>query len=282
MHGLPKDCRSYFKEYAMICLSAKSTSDAIKLIDKHPTFTLLQGGSDLALKLKNSQIDGIIDISHLKELSYVNKDANTIEIGALTTINTILNNTDINENIAILALACKSFASHQIRNIASLGGNIANDSPVADLIAPLLVLNAKVMLCGAQSERVIPLEELFNGYKSLNIHNELIKSFIIPIVKHKYYYRKVGARANLTITKVSLAMVQNEYGFFISGASINPYIRRFKHLEKLLHSTDFNDESIREALHKDISPSGSYRSTKEYRSNVLFNMINEALKEFTK
>jgi len=264
----------------MIYLSAKDLNDAIKLREDNPSYYLLFGASDLAIKIKKGVVYGIIDISHLEELSYIDKNLDFIEIGALTTINTILKDGDVNQHLKILGEACKSFASHQIRNIASIGGNIANDSPVADLIAPLLVLNTKVTLLSVGGERTILLEELFNGYKSLNLHNEIIKSFIIPLTKHQYYYRKVGAREKLNITKVSLAVVKNKDSFFISGASLNPYVSRFSNLEKLLNCGDFSDEMILLALENDTSPSGSFRSTKEYRIKVLFNMLKEAIGSF--
>ena len=264
----------------MIYLNAKNLKDALKLREENPHFFLLLGASDISVKIKKETIDGIIDISHLEELSYIHKNSDSIEIGALTTINTLLKDDNINQDLKIISEVCKNFASYQIRNIASIGGNIANDSPVADLIAPLLVLNTKVTLVSVSGERTILLENLFNGYKSLNLHNEIIKSFTIPLTKHQYYYRKVGARAKLNITKVSLAMVKNKDGFCISGASLNPSISRFSNLEKLLNRGEYSDEMILKALENDISPSGSFRSTKEYRTKVLFNMLKEAIGSF--
>ena len=264
----------------MTYLRADNITHATELIDANSTFTLLHGGSDLALKIKSGSIEGIIDISHLTELEYIKKDGDAIEIGALTSINTILNDKEVIHNLPLLTEACKSFASHQIRNIASLGGNIGNDSPVADLIAPLLVLRAEVILVSIKATRTIPIHELFQGFKQLNLNRELISSFKIPLLEHKQYYRKVGPRANLNISKVSLAMVHNRDGYFLSGASVNPYVMRFRHSEELLNSNEFSKASLQEALAKDIAPSGSFRSTKEYRSSVLLNMILEALESF--
>lgn len=264
----------------MTYLRADNITHATELIDANPTFTLLHGGSDLAIKIKSGSIEGIIDISHLQELEYIKKNGDILEIGALTSINAILNDAQVMEHLPFLTEACKSFASHQIRNIASLGGNIGNDSPVADLIAPLLVLRAEVVLASTKGKRTIPIHELFQGFKKLNLNRELIDSFKIPLLEHKYYYKKVGARANLNISKVSLAMVHNRDGYFLSGASVNPYVMRFRHSEELLNSNDFSKVSLQETLAKDIDPSGSFRSTKEYRSSVLLNMILEALESF--
>jgi len=72
-------------------------------------------------------------------------------------------------------------------------------------------------------------------------------------------------------------MVKSAQGYRISGASLNPSASRFRHLEELLDGGDFSDEKIIKALDRDISPSGSFRSTKAYRRRVAFNMIKEAL-----
>jgi len=261
-------------------LKAKSLEEAVLLFKEHSEYYLFCGGTDLALKLKNDTLGGVIDISSLHELDYITKKESMIEIGALSTISTILKDEHITKHLPLLSAASSEFASHQIRNVATLGGNIANDSPVADMIAPLLVLEATVTLLGDKGERTIPLEELFDGFKSLTLKNEIIVSTNIPLKKHQYYYRKVGPRAKLNISKLSLAMVKSAEKFCVSGASLNPYTLRFAHLEELLNSAEFNDEKILEALKKDIAPSGSYRSTKEYRVKVACNLIKEALGSF--
>jgi len=261
-------------------LIAKNLDDALTLREENPNFTLLFGASDIALKMKNNQVSGVVDLTHLDELSYIRKNENSIKIGALTTINAILQNRDITQFIPILSEASKEFASHQIRNIASLAGNVANASPVADMIAPLLVLNAKVTLLSSKGERTIFLSDLIIGFKSLDLNNEIITSFEIEIQKRQHYYRKVGPRAKLNIAKLSLAMVKQDERYFISGASLNPYVKRFTNLEELLNGKNYSDVDIKEAMDKDISPSGSFRSTKEYRRKVLFNMLGEALGKF--
>jgi CO/xanthine dehydrogenase FAD-binding subunit len=261
-------------------LKPKTLDEATKLLKENSTFYLFCGGSDLALKLKNETLKGVIDISALSELDFIKKEDSSLKIGALSTISTILRDENIENYLPLLKSASSEFASHQIRNVATIGGNIANDSPVADMIAPLLVLDTTVTLLSSEGERTIALSELFDGFKSLTLHHEIIVSFNIPLKEHQFYYRKVGSRAKLNISKLSLAMIKSANGFSLSGASLNPYTQRFRNLEELLNSGDFNDTQMLEALHKDISPSGSYRSTKEYRTKVVFNMIKEALSSF--
>ena len=278
LYRLSENSRSHFKEYVMIYLKAKDLDTALQLITEHPDFLLICGSTDAAIQLKKQKnIQGIIDISTLDDLQYIKTASNTIHIGALTTITDILESSEIQTDLPLLIATAEVFASHQIRNLATLGGNIANASPAADLTAALLTLNATVTLRSQKEERVIALEDLFCGYKCTKLAHEMILGVSIPLQKHLWYYRKTGVRERMNITKVSLAVVKNSKGYCISGAALNPYAIRFKHVEKLLNNSSNSDEKIKEALEQDISPSGSFRSTKAYRMRVAFNMIKEAL-----
>jgi len=249
------------------------------MMQEFSEYILFSGGSDMSLKLFHSSYEGMIDISSLEELNYIKRDGSRINIGALTTINTLLESPLIEKYLPHLHAVCKTFASHQIRNIATLGGNIVNDSPVADLIAPLLVADAKVILRSIEGERTLLLEELFDGFKSLKMKNEIVTSFTISPREQRWYYRKVGTRERLNITKLSLVMLKSEDKFYLSGASLNPYVKRLRNLEKLLSSGFYNNTDIQKIMRKDISLSDGSRSTKEYRQRVLFNMIKEALEQ---
>jgi len=279
MYRLSEDRRSHFKEYEVIYLGAEDLDHAMKLIAAHPDFVVLGGSTDVAVKIKKqSSMAGMIDIASLQELHVIETASDTIHIGALATITDILENSAICTHLPILIAAAEQFASRQIRNLATLGGNIANASPAADLVAPLLVLNATVTLGSQEGKRVMALKDLFCGYKCTKLEHELILEITIPLVNHAWYYRKTGVRERLNITKVGLAAIKTSEGYYrVSGTSLNPYASRFGHVENMLNSGDVDDGKLIEALQLDISPSGSLRSTKAYRSQVAFNMLKEAL-----
>jgi len=282
LHRVSEDYRSRLKEYIMIYHRAKDLDNALMLVNDYPQFKVLCGSTDMALQLKNRQnVKGIIDISALRELHYIKTVSNNIHIGALTTITDLLGSAEIRLHLPLLIAVSEVFASHQIRNLATIGGNIANASPAADLTAALLVLNATVILGSQEGQREIDFENLFCGLKCTKLDHEIILGITIPLQKQQWYYRKTGVRERLNIAKVSLAMIKNSEGYCISGASLNPYASRFRHVEKLLNSGNASDEQIKEALEQDIAPSGSFRSTKAYRTRVAFNMIKEAISGFT-
>jgi len=262
----------------MIYKKAKSLSEALSLKQKHPKSIFFSGGSDISVSLKKSKAEGLIDISHLPTLQGIDEGENSISIGALTTINTMLESEVIQKRVPLLHSVCKTFASHQIRNIATLGGNVINDSPVADMIAPLLVLKAKIVLYCEDGEKTMPLEDIFDDYKSLSIKNGIVCSFTMEYQKGDYYYRKVGLRERLNITKLSLSLLKDKENFILSGASLNPYVKRFVHLENLLSSGIYDRKALMESILKDTDP----HSQKEYKRRVLLNMIEEALESLKK
>ena len=262
----------------MIYHNAQSLEDALEWAATHPDFLLMCGSTDVAVTLKKQKtVKGIIDINALDELRYIDRSEKEVRIGALTTITEILEDEKIGRFLPLLTAASQQFASRQIRNLATLGGNIANASPAADLSTVLLVLDASITLGSTAGKRTIVLKDLFCGYKCTKLDHEIILAITIPLQKHTWYYRKTGVRERLNIAKVSLAVAKSSRGYAIGGASLNPYAVRFSHLEQLLNSGKFSDEAIREALEQDISPSGSFRSTKAYRMRVAFNMVKEAL-----
>jgi len=261
----------------MIYHRAEDLDDALELIHQHPGYLLLCGSTDVAVQLNDQNpVQGLIDIGGLNALRSIEMDSEDIRIGALATITEIMESEAIRTHLPLLVAASEVFASHQIRNLATLGGNIANASPAADLTAVLLVLKARLTLGSKQGRREIALDELFCGYKCTKLDHEMILGITIPLQKHRWYYRKVGARERLNIAKVSLAVVKNSGGYCISGASLNPYALRFRQVEELLNSGNVSDEKLEKALAEDIAPSGSFRSTKAYRTRVAFNMVKEA------
>jgi CO/xanthine dehydrogenase FAD-binding subunit len=258
------------------CYRAKDLDDALMLVESHPDYMVLCGSTDAAVVLKKKSVSGIIDIHGLSELRYIETVSDEMRIGALTSIADILESDEVKAGLPLLVAASEVFASRQIRNLATIGGNIANASPAADLTAVLLVLNATVTLGSSKGRRVVDLEDLFCGYKCTKLDHEIILDITIPLKKHGWYYRKTGARERLNITKVSIVVLKGEDGYRVSGASLNPYASRFRHVEKLLDGGDVSDEKIMKALEYDIAPSGSFRSTEAYRRRVASNMIKEA------
>lgn len=126
---------------------------------------VIAGGTDLLVQRKEGRWleRGLLDICKNKELDYIREKNGSICIGALTSQQTILESPVIQKYAQPLHEATRVFASPQIRNKATLGGNIANSSPAADTLPALFVLNAKLKLTSELGDREIPISQFFTG-----------------------------------------------------------------------------------------------------------------------
>ncbi|MCK4654577.1 MAG: xanthine dehydrogenase family protein subunit M [Candidatus Cloacimonetes bacterium] len=253
----------------------------------------LAGGTDLNVQIKNGIIRdaNIIYINHLSELSGISEENNIILIGATTSIMDILDSDLIKRHLPYFQRSLESFASPLLQNTATIGGNIANGSPTADVIPLLLVLDAKVELSSKSQSRLIYIKDFFNGYKqNVMKSNEIITHIIIDKNAEKdflTFYEKVGSRRTLTISKVTLAGMKKVSGQRISQirlavGSLNEFPRRLFKVEdyitdKTLTEIDFS--RVENLLGKEITPITDLRSDKEYRYHVCVNLIRSFLNQ---
>ncbi|KQC06220.1 MAG: hypothetical protein APR54_07530 [Candidatus Cloacimonas sp. SDB] len=252
----------------------------------------LAGGTDINVQIKKDMIkdEPVIFINHLNELRGIFEVEDKIIIGCLTSFKDLLESILIKKHLPYLQKSLNAFASPLLQAMASLGGNLANGSPTADLTPPLLVLDAKLKILSRSKMRIIPLAEFYRGYKQFNLkHNELIGAIIISKQAEAGYdcfHRKIGSRKALTIAKIGLAGLKKaENGIIkdikLAAGSLNEYPRRLIKLEeylvgKSIDSLNFTD--IEEILQKEITPISDLRSDKEYRWQVTVNLLETFLK----
>jgi carbon-monoxide dehydrogenase medium subunit len=123
------------------------------------------GGTDLIVQINRKRIasEHVISLSSLDELVGIRESESTFTIGALTTHKAIERHEDFKVKIPMLCEAARVVGGHQIRNMGTIGGNIVNASPAADVVAPLRVLDAQVTLQGSSNARTLPLSEFIRG-----------------------------------------------------------------------------------------------------------------------
>lgn len=172
-----------------------------------PGAVFLAGGTDLVLHMREgkAQPEMIIDLGRLAELKRVAEVDGNLEIGSMATFAELGRNPLIEEKAHALWQACQTMGSPQIRNQATLGGNLGNCSPAADGLPPLLALGAVVCLVGPDGEQRIPLTELL-GRTPLFTQGILVKKFIIPITNRVSGFHKLGRRRALAIARLSVAV----------------------------------------------------------------------------
>lgn len=177
-----------------------------------PRSKILAGGTDLIISLHEKKIDPdlIIDLSGVKELNYIKLENDLISIGATTTFTEINNNQMIQENIVCLAEAAGLVGSSQIRNRATIGGNIAYASPAGDSLPVLMMLGAKIGVMN-RSGQVMEyfVDDLLEGArKTILNYNDVIVNIKIPVPKPGFQngFIKLGTRSRVTIALINIAL----------------------------------------------------------------------------
>jgi xanthine dehydrogenase FAD-binding subunit len=263
-----------------------------ELAERTEPALLLAGGTDIIVQRKKGVLPqrDVFCITHLPELKRIGTVDGMIRIGAGVTFTELLESGTVQAGCPFLTNALKGFASPLIRSLATLGGNIANASPTADSIPPLLVLDAVLELLSASETRLIPLHEFYHGYKVTSLRpDEILRAIRIPDVRDwpgKWYYRKVGGRNALAIAKLSIgAYFRVENGQIaeirVAAGALNEYPRRLSGLETMLLGREPETvtlEEIDEALVSEITPLDDLRSTSIYRGTVCGNLIGEMLR----
>lgn len=165
-------------------LRPSKVDEAISLLREHGDGAMLiAGGTDVMVGIKQRNIAPkvLISLCGIRVLEYIEPQDGGVRIGSMTTHRALEGSPLIKERFPALADAVENLGSVQIRNVATIGGNICNAAPSADTAPPLLALGAEVRIKGPQEERVIPLEEFFVGPgKTVLKGDEILMEFIIP------------------------------------------------------------------------------------------------------
>ena len=177
--------------------------------------SVLAGGTDLMLQAANGRTPyrgRLVNIRRIAELRGAAITGGRVRIGALTTVTDILNHSELAKAVPVLRQTADKFASNQIRNMATIGGNICNASPAGDMIIPLLALEAEVELASWDGAKIrtreVALEKFFTGPgRTVMERGELLTavSFAVPEAGHRVRFAKSGPRPALEISTVSAA-----------------------------------------------------------------------------
>jgi len=274
-------------------IKPKNINNLYETLDNLDQQYLLAGGTDINVQIKNGTIrnPNIIYINHLKELSGIEEENDSILIGSTTSFKDIIDSHIIKRHLPLIHSSLQNFASPLLQTSATIGGNIANASPTADVIPILLTLDAKLMLGSKDNTREVFLKDFFTGYKQTVMKsNELITKIIISKnteSKYQTFYQKVGSRNSLAIAKIAVAGIkkiekEKIIDLKLAVGSLNEYPRRLFKIEeyvigKTLIEIDFN--KVDEYLQQEITPISDLRSDKEYRYHVCVNLIRTFLNE---
>lgn len=254
--------------------------------------TVLAGGTDVLHKMKVGKLapPHLVSLKHLDALREVRHEAGRgVVIGALTTHSAIYTSKLLQERYLSLPMAAHTMASNQICNLGTVGGNIVNGVPSADLPPILIALHATVKLVCATGERTLALEDFFHGQAETVIRQgEILTEIVIPdqpttgSTYIKFGLRRSGA---LAVTGVAVS-VQVEGDRLVDArvvlASAAPTVMRARSAEAALRGQRISDELLARAgasASAESRPRDSIRGSAEYRRNLAGVLTKRALRK---
>ncbi len=261
------------------------------LAERGDAVRIVAGGTDVLVELQRGvkPAETLVDISALRELKYVRRAGSAIAIGGLATHNDLLAASFARSAALPLAQACIEIGAPQIRARATIAGNLATASPANDTIAPLMVLDATLVLVSAGGERSLPIAEFFAGFRQTQLRpDELIREIRFPALsgRRRGLFLKLGLRRAQAISVIDVAFVL-ELGADgrvgdarIALGCLAPTIVRARLAEAALVGRPL-DAAARadaaQAVLADAAPIGDIRGSAGYRLATLSALVAQGL-----
>ena len=273
-------------------LSPQSVQEACALLMQHgDKAKVLAGGSDVLVKMKDGLIApaylvSLKKLDSLKEIRY--EKGKGVVIGARATHNELMSNNLLQEKYRSVCEAAHTMAADQIRNIGTVGGNLVNAVPSADLPPILIALDAQARIVGPSRERTVTLEDFFLGPGKTMLENgEILAEIIIPDQPTtgsnyiKFGLRRAGALAVVGVaSSVTVSDGTCQDVRIVLGA-VAPTPIRARRAENVLRSKKISPELINEAgkiAAEESKPINDIRGSIEYRRNLVDVLTRRSLK----
>jgi carbon-monoxide dehydrogenase medium subunit len=262
------------------------------LAEAAPKARIIAGSTDLILELERDirpDVDTVIDITRIPGLDSIVIDDGWIHLGPLVTHNHCAGSHLIREHAFALAHACWEVGAPQIRNRGTIAGNLITASPANDSITPLVALDARVTLRSPQGERVVSLDEFYEGVrKTVMKPDEIMIDIAFPVPAegtHTAFY-KLGLRKAQAISVVNAAVVVHLVDGEVQAAritlgSVAPQIMRAQAAEDALVGKALSDETIHEAARlamEAASPIDDIRGSAAYRRYMVEVCVRRSLR----
>lgn len=276
----------------------KTLREALELYSQNPEAKLIAGGTDVLIKFHNDvwEEETLISLLELRELKSITLDKHgEIVIGALSSFHDVMESKIILSRVPMFAQAASTMGGPQIRNMATIGGNLANGAVSADSAPMLLALDARVRLEKKDSERYMPLEDFYVGPGKVKLEpGEILTEIRIPESSQnvfKGYYYKYAVRNAMDIANISLAtaFITNEDGIIedmrIALGVAAPTPIRCRTAEEFAVGKELNSENLERIGEIAVNCSksrDSWRASKAYREHLIPVMLKESCEKAVK
>ncbi len=270
----------------------RSIDELCELLQKHPQALMFAGATDVGLWVTKHlrKLDSLIYLGAVEELNQIRLEGDDLVIGAAVTYTDA---TDvISERYPSFLPLIERLGATQVRNAGTIGGNIANGSPIGDMPPGLIALDAKLALRGALGQRIIDLESFFISYGKQDLHaGECVEQLILPAAAENQLFStyKISKRVEQDISAVCAAFaVQIDDGMITTArvcfGGMAEIPKRATCCELALSGQSWSQETISKAMQSmlnDFTPLTDMRASEQYRMRVAQNLLQRFYLEHT-
>jgi len=261
----------------------RSVDEALRVLSERGSEAkLLAGGTDLLPQLKNGLLKPawVVDLSGVERVRTLRSDSGGLRVGAAVSARTLERDATTQKTYTSLAESGALVGSVQIRNLATLGGNLCNAAPSADMAPPLLALDAEAVIAGPGGERRVPITDFFSGVRRTVLSpDEILLEIVIPAPGPRsggHYLRHtprreldiavVGVASQLTLSNGVCSKAR------IALAAVAPVPLRAREAEQLLEGKPVTPEGIERAAEMAVGaarPISDQRGSADYRLHLV-------------
>ena len=273
---------------------ANSVRDAISAIQENPGAKFMAGGTDVLIKVKEGKLAScvLVDICDISELSVIYIDKDAIHIGPLATFSQVATDPIVLKHVPILAEAALTFGGPQLRNMGTIGGNIANGATSADIIPSLLTLNAELKLESSKGVRLLQLSEFYiSSGKTVLAQDELIVDISIRTSDYEGYfghYLKYSRRMALDIATLNCACLcrftpdlGSVAGLRLAFGVAGPIPMRAYKTEQAVTGLPIREafDAVGQLSAEEVKPRTSARASREFRLSLARELSRRTLEK---
>ncbi|MDR2070593.1 MAG: xanthine dehydrogenase FAD-binding subunit XdhB [Treponema sp.] len=275
---------------------AESAAHAVELLREHPEAHIIAGGSDVLIEIREGKLAGcsLVSIQKLDELRGVilNGDG-SIRIGSMTSMSHVAADPVIQKHFAVLGEAASTIGGPQLRNIATIGGNVCNGVTSADTASTLMAWDGVMEYLGLSGTRRVPIKEHYvSAGKTSLAHSEILLAVIIPKESYencfghyiKYAMREaldiatLGCSANVRLSADKTWIERLRLAYGVAG----PVPLRAPGAEAAAAGKPVSEASVAEAAKAaldDVNPRTSWRASREFRLHLAEELARRAIRE---
>jgi len=279
-------------------LEPATIEEAVSLLTKYDgRAKVIAGGTDLVVQMREKAVkpDYVIDIVNIPGLDYINYDEKQgLSIGALTTISSLEKSAELRMKYPVISLAASKLGSVAIRNLGTLGGNLCNAAPSAEMAPALIGLSADAKIVGPGGERIVPLENFFTGPGSTVLKKGgLLVEVQVPVswpgTRGVYLKHAIRGMVDLAIVGVAVVIVIEPrdgvcQDIKVTLGAVAPTPMRAHSAEGVIKGRRIDEgliEKSAEAASAEARPISDVRASAEYRSEMVKVFTRWALRQVT-